>query len=310
MNIKLTALTAGILVGISSAASALPIPTTLTPPTEYNTGPLSPGANVTDMSSSEEAAFALFEGVLQVTEAKIHADQRTGSCGVFSVPVSINTNSSTDGSSSGTISVGGSQGVKLTAFVQPASLQGRGQAVTVSGSGNINGITIPNYNANYVYNAADDLLVSTFSNTLVIENGSVIQYSGSVIKDFLPGDQSDPIDAYNIYDWGLQAVSKLGYPVEKWWQRSISHRNDGTNGRTVFVKDRLVGDSPCRIVLETNGTNDRTVFIEGGGSTPGYNYGRLTVSHDKPGAPVLAVDPLTPSAAPSEVWYQSPFNGN
>jgi len=310
MNIKLTALTAGILVGISSSASAATpttIPQNLVPPAEYNNGPLTPGSNATDISSSEEAAFALFEGVLQVTEAKVHSDQRTGSCGTFSVPVSINTNSYTDGVNvSGTISAGG---INLSATVQPASNQGRGQAVVVTGGGQLNGISVLNYNASYVYNGNDDMLVSNSSNTLLIENGSALNYSGSVIKDFFPGVNTSaaPYDAYNIYDWGLQAVSKLGYPVEKWWQRSISHRSDGTNGRTVFVKDRLVGDTSCRIILETNGLNDRQDFIQGGGSE-GASYGRLTVLQAKPSDPVMAVDPETPSAAPSEVWYQSPFN--
>jgi len=309
MNIKLTAITAGILVGISSAASAQTIPQSLTPPIEYSNGPLTPGANTTDISSSEEAAFALFEGILQVTEAKVHADQRNGSCGVFNVPVSINTNSSADGATvSGTLSAGG---INLTAVVAPASNQGRGQAVSVTGGGQLNGVPIPSYSSSYVYNGNDDMLVSNYSNTLVIENGAAIGYSGSVIKDFLPGvsTAAAPLDAYNIYDWGLQAVSKLGYPVEKWWQRSISHRSDGTNGRTIFIKDRLVGDIPCRIVLETNGLNDRQDFIQGGGANPGYNFGRLTVSQAKPGDAVVAVDPENISAGATEIWSQSPFNG-
>ena len=98
-----------------------------------------------------------------------------------------------------------------------------------------------------------------------------------MIKDFYRGSLNNASpEYYNIYDWGLQSLDKLGYPVNKYWQRSKSHRDDGTIGRTVFVKDRLVGPTSCRIIIDTTGFNNQDFFqqtgklkIQTNGVTPG-----------------------------------------
>lgn len=68
------------------------------------------------------------------------------------------------------------------------------------------------------------------------------------------GESGKP-GAYNIFDWGLQSLDKGGFPIEKYWQRSKVRRSDGGNGKTAFVKDRLVGPSPCRIAIFLDGQN-------------------------------------------------------
>jgi hypothetical protein len=96
-------------------------------------------------------------------------------------------------------------------------------------------------------------------------NNRFDRYYGKVIKDFYRGSLDDQTNEYyNIYDWGLQALDKLGYPVNKYWQRSKSHRDDGSIGRTVFVKDRLVGATSCRIVIDTSGFNNEDFFDQTG----------------------------------------------
>ncbi len=86
-----------------------------------------------------------------------------------------------------------------------------------------------------------------------------------VIKDFYRGSlDNTTVEYYNIYDWGLQSLDKLGYPVNKYWQRSKSHRDDGSIGRTVFVKDRLVGSTSCRILIDTTGFNNQDFFQQTG----------------------------------------------
>ncbi|MCB1873322.1 MAG: hypothetical protein KDI49_15205, partial [Gammaproteobacteria bacterium] len=75
-----------------------------------------------------------------------------------------------------------------------------------------------------------------------------------VIKDFYMGVPGKA-GAHNIFDWGLQSLDKGSFPVEKYWQRSKTRRSDGGNGQTAFVKDRLVGPSPCRIAIYMEGTN-------------------------------------------------------
>lgn len=306
MNIKITTISAGILVALSTSAGATTLVQAPAVPSIYSSGPEQPVLTSVALSEAERAAYALYEGVLQIAEAKIHATN----C----APESFNINVYADGSLNdptynyvNVFAFGSStQEFKLAAAVQPES-PNRGQQIIVSlvGSGNtFNGTKINAYSSTLVYNNLDNLLVANNA-TISINgvNGLPDIYSGTVIKDFYMGNVTDPTnpDYYNIIDWGLQSVSKLGYPVEKWWQRSKSHRNDGTGARTVFVKDRLVGASQCRITIDTTGTNDGYNLFWQGSSNPD-NTGVLTIGPSYPS------DLVNPDATGNEAWNQSPFN--
>lgn len=307
MNMKLTALTSGILVCLSTAVSADPP----APPSIYATGPTAPLLNTTDLTASEKSAFALLEGVMQVTEAQIHAT----TCAPASYAIEIYADGSVNNEAANpefnqvqVLDGNGSMAPQfsLVANVLPA-VTGRGQQVQVSlfGSGTLGPApytsAITSYNATYVYNNVNNLLVSNNSTTsLVGINGGIPDiYSGQVIKDFYRGDNvnsSDPL-YYDIIDWGLQSVSKLNYPVNKWWQRSTSHRDDGVVGRLVWVKDRLVGASSCRITIDTNGYDNLNYFWQGGA----IGAGTLTISTNKPS------DPVEPDVNGVQAWDQAPF---
>jgi hypothetical protein len=101
------------------------------------------------------------------------------------------------------------------------------------------------------------------------------QFYSTAIKDFYYGNTYSAGKPQLIYDYGLQSLSKSGYPVNKWWQKSVSVRDDGQPGCAVFQKDRLVGSSECRIVLSTTGYNQDGLF---------WQNGKLSVQRVKPGA--------------------------
>jgi len=191
----------------------------------------------------------------------------------------------------------------LTASVA-SPVTGRGQQVAVGlvgTQGFLGSTKITSFTSTFAYNNVNNMLVS--NNTTIgivgINGGLPDLYSGVVIKDFYRGDNIDSTNPqyYNIYDWGLQAISKLNYPVNKWWQRSLSHRDDGTIARTVFVKDRLVGASSCRIILDTTGYNNQNYFWQGSS----IGTGTLTITTDAPAALV------EPDATGAEAWAQYPF---
>jgi len=310
MNIKATALSAGILVALSSAAGAQTPPVTTTPtppvvPSIYSTGPSAPVLNTTNLSAAENSAYALYEGVLQIAEASIHAT----SCKPASYNVQVYADGSLNNPSMNEVQVLASDGSQAPQFSLSASVSspvtGRGQQVSVNlvgTQGYIGATKITSFTSTYAYNNVENMLVS--NNTQIgvvgINGGLPDLYSGAVIKDFYRGDMSNSSDPqyYNIFDWGLQAISKLNYPVNKWWQRSESHRDDGTIARTVFVKDRLVGASACRIVLDTTGYNNENYFWQGGA----VGTGMLTITTNLPS------DPVEPDATSTEAWGQYPFD--
>jgi len=299
MKIKLTTLTAGILAALAGTANAFTPPNPPTPDPIYNGGPASPLLNTTNLSVAERSAFALLEGVMQIAEAKIYAT--SCAAGQWNLEVyadgSLNNPLNTIYNQATVTTAGGSNAPQfsLGATISPAVVN-RGQQVQVrlQAPGALGGTPVLAYTGTHVFNNLNNMMVnSNASITIRGANGTPDTYQGSVIKDFFRGSTSTTSPEYfNIYDWGLQSVSKLGYPVNKYWQRSKVHRDNGVNGRTVWVKDRLVGVNSCRITIDTNGYNDQSPLFWQGNPLVG------------PGS--LTIQPVAPSA-PVPQWSQAPF---
>ena len=133
-------------------------------------------------------------------------------------------------------------------------------------------IPLISYQANASYNAQSSIMTMKGISTVIGINGVPDAYQEQIIKDFYVATD-DTTGLPYIFDWGLQSLSKLNYPVQKYWQRSKSLRDDGVIGRTVFVKERLVGPNACRIVIDMSGYNNADYF---------WQSGTLTVSTEPP----------------------------
>lgn len=256
MKTKITTTTAAVLLGMSSLASANPPPV----PSIYNNGPAAPILNMTNMRDAEKAAFALNEAMLQATESVIYVK----GCQEFSVPVQVYSHPSSNTHYIMDTTYGG---VRLDAVPQ-APIPGFGQNYDVAQavSGILNGTPVQNVRGRYTYNAVNNMMVGEKTGIQVKgQNKTFDQFYSTVIKDFYHGNTYAPNgDVYVIYDYGLQSLSKFGYPVNKWWQKSKTVRDDGQQGCTVFQKDRLVGATECRITLATTGLSQPDVFWQDG----------------------------------------------
>ena len=249
---KIKMLAAAVAVaGVSTmAGAAAPYPPAA--PTIYNGGPAASNVASTNMSAQERASYALLESMLQLAEAKIHAS----GCTPLALKLSVYSNSApalTEGYA--TLGIG-STAVKLKAVAKAApTYQGQKFDITTDKDGEIGGYPIGGLIAEHAFNAANNLMVGIMKNvTATSVNWQDNFFQGTVIKDFYMGESGKP-GAYNIFDWGLQSLDKGGFPIEKYWQRSKVRRSDGGNGKTAFVKDRLVGPSPCRIAIFLDGQN-------------------------------------------------------
>ncbi|QSA96855.1 hypothetical protein [Methylococcus sp. EFPC2] len=273
-KLTVTSVTTTLLAGFATAAvSAVPPDA----PGLYAGGPTSPQVAVTDLTASERSAYSLLEAVQQIAEARIHALGCDDSAGSF--PLTIFANGQKGSPASNTVTVESPGGIgSFTVQANPGGyVNFRGEKIAVNqvGAGTLKGKAVASYHADLAYNSINTILDGTASLQQQSINGILDAYSGKVIKDFYR-DASWPSD-YHIYDWGLQSLSKLGYPVNKYWQRSISQRWNGVDGFTIFVKDRLVGATSCRIQVRTTGFNEPDYF-----SQSGY----LVVQRVAPAAPV------------------------
>ena len=271
---KIKMLAAAVAVAsVSTLASANPPDA----PTVYATGPMSPAVNSTNLSAQERAAFALLEGILQSVEGKIHA----AGCVALTLPLKVYSDALTD-PVVGNAKLGTAP-ADMTLVATGVAPTFRGQIINVAqnpAAGYVGNTPVSDYASNMVFNSANNMMVGAMTQVNVMSiNWVPNQFTGYVIKDFYMGTTAGG-DAHIVYDWGLQSLSKEGYPVEKYWQRSKTRRSDGGNGQTAFVKDRLVGVVPCRIAIALSGLNQFGIFQQTG---------------------TLSIQPVAPAAATPEI---------
>ena len=255
---KIKMLAAAVAVAsVSTLASANPPDA----PAVYATGPMSPAVNSTNLSAQERAAFALLEGILQSVEGKIHA----AGCVALTLPLKVYSDALTD-PVVGNAKLGTAP-ADMTLVATGVAPTFRGQIINVAqnpAAGYVGNTPVTDYTSNMVFNSANNMMVGAMTQVNVMSiNWVPNQFTGYVIKDFYMGTTAGG-DAHIVYDWGLQSLSKEGYPVEKYWQRSKTRRSDGGNGQTAFVKDRLVGVVPCRIAISLSGLNQFGIFQQTG----------------------------------------------
>ncbi len=271
MKTKISTTAAAVLLGISTLASANPP----SAPSIYNNGPASPLLNMTNMRDTERTAFALYEALMQATEALVYVK----GCTPFTAPVEA----FSDANSFNFLEVQTFGGVKLEANLQ-APVPGFGQNIDVvqlPASGVLNNVAVDSLRGRYTYNHLSNLMVGERTAVRVAgQNGRPDQFYSAVIKDFYHGNTFGDGNFFEIFDYGLQSVSKSGFPVNKWWQKSKAVRDNGQQGCTVFQKDRLVGTGACRITLSTVGYSQPGLFWQNGD---------------------LKVSPVTPSTPDTEL---------
>ena len=274
MNNKILA--TALLAGFTVMAKADPLP----PPEIYNQGPTSPLVASTDISAAERAAYALLEGAMQMAEARIGATNCSLSSGTYEVFIfSDGSVSNPDYNFVDVISPGST--FTLSATLKPwDSFWGQNIIVSQEGTGGLKQIQLSSFSAQVSYNAKGTVMEMDSSLNVMGNNGRFNALRGKVIKDFnLVTDNSTGLPY--IVDWGAQSLSKLGFPIQQYWQRSKVMRDDGEAGRTVFVKDRTTGPTSCRIVIDTHDYNNQDFF---------YQTGTMTISTSIPGSPVNQFD--------------------
>ena len=265
---RLSIIATAIMVAVVSAPAHTAAPEA---PALYATGPFSPRTATTSLSVHERTAFALLEGILQSVESYVHAN----GCPTTAVSLPLEVYSDAFGSPNivGDASLGNAPDVfKLEAVADNAG-SFRRQHLDVKQTALpvlhfINGKLTANYVGRMTYNSANNMMVGNMAVDTIGINGQLNSFTGYVVKDFYKGEDNRQSGGDNelflILDWGLQFLSKESYPVEKYWQRSKVRRSDAGEGKTAFVKDRLVGVTKCRITAALSGFNQPDIFWQSG----------------------------------------------
>lgn len=261
-----------LLTGFAVSAIAAPP----VAPNMYAAGPASMQFSNVDLFASEKAAYALLEGAMQVAGAVIKQKSCSLSAGTYDL------NLFSDGSinnTSGNWIVVDSPASTFTLYadIDPNDdFWGQGMVIEQTVPGALKRVALQKYSADVTFNAEGTLM--TMYGSLLVKgiNGAFVSLESSEVKSFYAATDSNTGLPY-IFDWGLQSLSIVSFPTDQYWERLQALRDDGTPGRTVFVKDRLVGPTSCRIVINTSDYNNADYF---------FQTGTLTISTSAPGVPI------------------------
>lgn len=232
------------------------------------------------LSPQELTAFALYESMMDIINAKVNAS----SCFIMSGKYEI---------SLFTVGVAGQRRqnnrvaaklpghtVNLHAFPDHEITE-LGSGISVNHARLITSFDydpINKYRARYTFDTTgksismtdhlelrDYYSVTHTSNTLAITN-----FSRS------SPDETSEEHASNI-GWGMSSTSGLEYPHSKYWERIKFQRHSNDQGRTILIRDLLTLPTSCRITIDTIGYNN-TDYIS--------QQGHITVRTAIPGDPV------------------------
>ena len=267
MNHKI--IISALLTGFS-AITAADLPPR--PPNIYAAGPTSPQLANVGLFASERATYALLEAAMQEAEAVIAATNCASSVGTYDLNV-FSDGSVNNPNANWVIVDSPASTFTLYATLDPNDwFRGQTMSISQTVSGALKRVALATYFANVAYNAQGTMMTMNSSLKVKGINGVYNILQANVVTDFYTATNSFTGLPY-IFDWGLQSLSNLGYPVQKYWQRLEALRDDGSPGRTQFVKDRLVGPTSCRIVIDTSDYNNADYF---------FQTGTLTISTSAP----------------------------
>ena len=228
-------------------------------------------------SPQERTAFALLDSIMGIVSARIDSSSCLDLRGAYSLRLFAT-------------GVGGQRRQNNLVTVElpdhPASVIGYPKTeVPGIGSRILTGYTrTSNYNdfdpvnryiGIYNFDSTGELAEMTAS--LEIQNyffETQVYHTEAITSFYLWSSSND--ESESRYNWGMSRLSTPEYPKSKYLQRLNSSRDEGTDARTLFVRDILAGAS-CRIKIDISGHNSSDFILQ---------EGYLSIDILKPGDPV------------------------
>lgn len=252
------------LLGFANIALAKQPPSV---PNLYANGPASTLLSVTNLNATEKAVNALFEAAMEITEGLIHATSCSAAAGKYTFNVLANGSIADPKNNEIRIASPGKsdESFVLRANIEaPSELRGQGIRVEQFGNATLGGTEISKYISAILFNLEGSIMTSESGMNVRGINGAEDSFQGKMTKNYYLDSNAS---ANRVYAWGQQSLSKLDFPIEMYWQRSKLYRNNGVVERSIFIKDRLIGSSPCRILIEGSRPNNQNSITQNGSLT-------------------------------------------
>jgi len=217
---------------------------------------------VANLTVPERLAVSMLEASQQTVEAFIQAK------GCVATSGDITVYADTTGVGDTTIDTAGSEIVFLGNQTAVDPFRGDKYRV-LAATGKFGQVGFTSFAGVYAFNKSSSIMQGSSAVNIPNPLNPNIKdvFTGTVIKDFFNYPIKTPEDGQvrtTRLDWGLQQISKQGYPQAKYWQRSHMLQEDGVEGTTRFKKLRIAGGPACIIDIKIHGNNNPDYFYQTG----------------------------------------------
>ena len=233
-------------------------------PDLYSKGPVSVLLSDTKLSAIEKTIYALYEATMSASKELIHATSCAAAAGKYTFNVTAN----------GAIADPKNNEIKVVSpektnepFILRANIDARtelrGQQISIEqfGPKSLGNAEISKFESTVLFNIESSIMTAENSAEVRGINGVNDRFQSQIIKDFyLDADAN----ANFVYSWGLHSLSKLDFPIEIYWARSKLNRIDNVVESAILVDDRIIGASPCRILIESARPKDEKTVSQVG----------------------------------------------
>ncbi|MDO8940067.1 MAG: hypothetical protein Q7U98_12990 [Methylicorpusculum sp.] len=237
---------AGILsFSLSTQASARLVAA----PDLFENGPVALAA--IKLESDEITSLMLLESVIDISSSAVLANSCQTLEGIYPIEISADGALNKPETNFGKISSSeNTEPLVLNATMEADnSFHGQNINIRQTKNGKLKEILIQEYSSVVTVNRELTLL-SIHSNANVSgQNNTLMPHQNLLIKHFYDEQKPDNQNQY-ILGWGAASLSKTGFPLNLAWLRFKALKASGKLKRVILQEDRLIGNSPCRILIE------------------------------------------------------------
>jgi hypothetical protein len=203
------------------------------------------------LESDEISSLMLLESVMDISSSAALASSCQALEGIY--PIEIFADGALNRPETNFVkisSTGNTEPLFFNATLEAAnSFHGQNITIRQTKNGKLKETLIQEYSSIAAVNRELALLTMHSNASISGQNNTQIPHQNLLIKHFYEEQKPDNQNQY-VLGWGSASLSKAGFPHNLVWVRFKALKASGQLKRVILQEDRLIGNSPCRILID------------------------------------------------------------
>lgn len=219
-------------------------------PSIFNDGPAEPAR--IKLEANETASLMLLESVMDISSSAVLAGGCQSVEGNYSIEISADGAINKPETNIVKISsIGNPEPLTLNSIIEtPVTFSGQSFTIIQNKNAKLKDTLISKYSATLSVNYDLTLLTMQSRANIHGQNNNDTPYQNMLIKSFY--EEQPPGNPFRyLQGWGSESLSISGYPANLAWIRLKSLKEAGQIKRLVLQTDRLIGESICRVRIDS-----------------------------------------------------------